>query len=240
MPQMKNQKIKRLNSFLCFTVAERPGVNEKMLYPKPSGSWILRQDWYTASMRDAMTSRLLTAGCARLRRLPVSRPKLLLRSLRSRLESSRARLITLQQILIERSRRGSRVNLLGFSNNLVHSLARKLKFVSNITQRFAINMQRHNLIVAICIRCRPWTQRAPLPTWNTFKFFDFSGRKLSPAAALADVTGPGPQWVVRTINALHVGGRNEAVPLPLEVGINGLDRQVESRNVVHGPDISKR
>ena len=187
-----------------------------------------------------MQSHLLISGCARPERLPVSRPKLLLCSLRSRLESSRARLITLQQILIERSRRGSRVNFFGFSNNLVHSLARKLKFVSNITQRLAVNMQRHNLIVAICVRCRPWTQRAPLPTWNTFKFFDFGCRKLSPAAALADVTGPGTQWVGRTINIFHMGRRDKAVPLPLQVGIDGLDCQVESRNVVHGPDISKR
>jgi hypothetical protein len=37
-----------------------------------------------------------------------------------------------------------------------------------------------------------------------------------------------------------VGGRDKTVPLPLEVGMNGLDCQIESRNVVHGPDISKR
>ena len=122
----------------------------------------------------------------------------------------------------------------------MHSLARKLKFISNITQRFAGNMQRHDFIVSVRVRCRPWTQRAPLPTWNTFKFFDFGDRKLSPAAALADVTGPGTQWVGGTINIFHMGRRDKAVPLPLQVGIDGLDCQVESRNVVHGPDISKR
>jgi hypothetical protein len=37
-----------------------------------------------------------------------------------------------------------------------------------------------------------------------------------------------------------VGRRDKAVPLPLQVGIDGFDCQVESRNVVHGPDISKR
>jgi hypothetical protein len=37
-----------------------------------------------------------------------------------------------------------------------------------------------------------------------------------------------------------VGRRDKAISLPLQVGIDGLDCQVESRNVVHGPDISKR
>jgi hypothetical protein len=186
-----------------------------------------------------MKSHLLTAGCARPERILMSRPELLLCNLRSRLESSRALQILSQGAPQEKSRRGSRVYLFRFLNNLVHSLARKLKLITNITQRLAVNMQCHNLIVSICVCCRPWTQRAPLPTWNTFKFFDSSDRKLSPAAALADVTGPSAQWVYRTINTLHVGGRNEAVTFPLEVGIDGPDCQVESRNVVHGPDISK-
>ena len=187
-----------------------------------------------------MQSHLLISGCARPERLPVSRPKLLLCSLRSRLESSRALQMPARGANQKQSHRGSRVYLLRFLNNLVHSLARKFKFISNITQRFTCSMQRHNLIVSIRVRCRPWTQRAPLPTWNTFKFFDFGCRKLSPAAALADVTGPGTQWVGRTINIFHMGRRDKAVPLPLQVGIDGLDCQVESRNVVHGPDISKR
>jgi len=187
-----------------------------------------------------MQSHLLNSGCVHPERLPVNKPKLLLCSLRSRLESSRALQIPLRGAYQERSHRGSRVYLLCFLNNLVHSLARKLKFVSNITQRFACSMQRHNLIVSIRVRCRPWTQRAPLPTWNTFKFFDFGGRKLSPAAALANVSSPGTQRVGRTIDVLHVGRRDKAISLPLQVGIDGLDCQVESRNVVHGPDISKR
>ena len=121
------------------------------------------------------------------------------------------------------SRRGSNFYFFLFANNLVHSLARKFEFVCNKSKRFATVMQLHYSRISGGICGRTWTQRAPLPSWNTFNFFNFGCGQLSLAAALTEVTNPGPQWLKSPVYVLQVGCGNQAVPLAFPERIDGCN-----------------
>lgn len=137
------------------------------------------------------------------------------------------------------SHRGSNYYLFLFTYNLVNSLARKFKCICNKSKRFSAVMQRHYLGISRGIGSRSWSQRAPLPSWNTFNFFDFRCGQLSLAATLAEVTNPRTQRLRDLLDVLKVGRGNVAVTLARLEGINGCNYQVESRDVVHGCDNSK-
>lgn len=118
-------------------------------------------------------------------------------------------------------------------NNLVYTLAGKFKFICNITKRFSAAVQIENLHISVGIRLRSWTQWAPFPSWDTFKFLNSFGRKLSLAFTLPKITNPGTQWKGVGAKVLDMVGWNAAMPLARGELVDGSNGEVESGDVVH-------
>lgn len=118
-------------------------------------------------------------------------------------------------------------------NNLVYTLAGKFKFICNITKRLSAAVQIKNLHISIGIRLRSWTQWAPLPSWNTFKFLNSFGRKLPLASTLPKVTNPRTQGKSIGAKVFDMIGRNAAMPLACGELVDGCKGEIESSDVVH-------
>lgn len=128
--------------------------------------------------------------------------------------------------------------LLILLNYLVHTLPRKFEFVRNKTERFSAAMQIKNSRVSVLVRLRTWAQRAPLPIANFLEFLNLVNGKLSLSATLAEVTNPRTKRQRGAIDDLHVRGGNFAVSFARNEVVEGCNCEVESRDVVHGGDIS--
>ena len=118
-------------------------------------------------------------------------------------------------------------------NYLVHALPRKVELVRNKTERFSSAVKFQNLGVSVGIRLRAWSQRAPLPSWDLFKFLNSFDGELSLAASLPKVTNPGAQWKGGIIDVLDMRGRNSAMSFARGELIDGCNGEVETRDVVH-------
>ena len=118
-------------------------------------------------------------------------------------------------------------------NNLVHTLTRKFEFVRNKTKRFSAAVQIKNLEISIRVRLRAWSKRAPLPSWNTFKFlYSFRG-KLSLAAPLPEVANPRTQRKSVGAQVLHVSGGDIAMSLPRGELVYCCKGEIKTCYVVH-------
>ena len=118
-------------------------------------------------------------------------------------------------------------------NNLVHTLTRKFEFIRYKTQRFSAAVQIKNLEISIRIRLRSWTQWAPLPSWNTFKFLNSFGRQLSLASPLPKVTNPRTQGKSIGADVFDVGGGDIAMSLPRGELVDCCKGEIKTCYVVH-------
>lgn len=131
-------------------------------------------------------------------------------------------------------------NLRILANNLVNALARKFKLICYKAQRFPSSMQIQNLRVSVRIRRRPWTQRSPLPVANLLESLNAVAAQLPLAATLSKVTNPGAERQRLAVDVFDVSGRDSTVPLPLHEPVERSNCKIETRDVVHGKDNSKR
>lgn len=125
-------------------------------------------------------------------------------------------------------------------NYLVNALPRKVELVRNKTKRFSSSMQIQNSRVSVGIRRRPWSKRSPLPVANLLEPLDAVAAQLSLAVPLAKITNPGAERQRFTINVFDVSGRDPAMSLAREELIECCNCEIETRDVVHVEDNSKR
>lgn len=128
--------------------------------------------------------------------------------------------------------------LLILFNYLVHTLPGKFKFVRNKTERFSSSMQIKNLGVSVRIRLRAWSQRAPLPSRNLFKFLYSLRGQLALAAALSKITNPRAKRKRAFPKMLDVSGGNSTMSFASGELIDCCNGEIESCYVVHGKNIN--
>ena len=123
-----------------------------------------------------------------------------------------------------------------FLHNLVNALPRKFELVRNKAERFASSVQIKNLGVSVRVRLRAWSQRAPLPVANRFKFLNLVSRQLSLAAALTKIPNPGAKRQRGSVDDLYVRCGNSAMPFAVNEVIECCNCEIETGDVVHTKD----
>jgi len=118
-------------------------------------------------------------------------------------------------------------------DNLMNSLARKVKFVRDKTQRFSAAVKFKNLRVSVKIRLRSWSQRAPLPTRDLFKFLRALDAQLSLSMALSKITNPRTKRQRGAVDVLDVRRGNSTMSFARGELVDGCNGEVESCYIVH-------
>ena len=118
-------------------------------------------------------------------------------------------------------------------HNLVNALSRKVKFVRDKTQRFSAAVKFKNLRVSVKIRLRSWTQRAPLPTRDLFKFLRSFLTQLSLTMSLSKITNPRTKRQRGAVDVLDVRRGNSTMSFARGELVDGCNGEVETRDVVH-------
>jgi len=95
-------------------------------------------------------------------------------------------------------------------------------------------MEVKNSRVPIGVGLWTRTQRAPLPTWNSFNFCDSFRGKFSLAAALTQVTNPGTERQRGLVDVFDMCGGDKAVTFSSGELVDCCKGKVEARDVVHG------